>query len=86
MKMQVSSASTNINAMAQAQSQMNDLSQKVADITHPATVTDHQNTPVTNDLLNAITEQIPTQIAYEASGTAIKVENSIQETLLDIKA
>ena len=84
--MQVNSLSTSLNAMTQAQSQMNDLSQKVAEVTNPATVTGPQNSPVTDDLLHAITEQIPTQIAYEASGTAIKVENAIQDTLLDLKA
>ena len=72
--------------MVQAQSQMNDLSQKVVDATNPATLSNRDNQEVTPDLLNAITEQIPTQIAYEASGTAIKVENAVHDALLNIKA
>ena len=80
--------SNNINALAQAQTQMNDLSQRVADITHPAAtnVGNSENRPLTDDLLKAITEQIPTQIAYGASAEAIKVENAVQDTLLNIKA
>lgn len=85
--MQVSSNSINLNAMSQAQTQMGDLAQKVSDATNPAIISQNrENQEVTPDLINAITQQIPTQIAYEASGTAIKVENAIQDTILNIKA
>lgn len=84
--MQVSSNSTNLNAMTQAQTQMGKLAQDVNEASNPAKLSDPQNNEVTPDLLKAITEQIPTQIAYEASGEAIKVENAVQDTLLNIRA
>ena len=72
--------------MTQAQTQMGKLAQDVNEATNPAKLSDPETREVTPDLLKAITEQIPTQIAYEASGEAIKVENATQEALLNIKA
>ncbi len=74
----------NLHGMLQAQTQMNDLAQTVADVSN--SVGDPQNQEVTQDLVDAITQQIPTQIAYEANAQSIKVENAVQDVLLNIKA
>ncbi len=74
----------NLHGMLQAQTQMNDLAQTVADVAN--TVGDPQQQEVTQDLVDAITQQIPTQIAYEANAESIKVENAVQDVLLNIKA
>ena len=86
MTMQINPTSNNLNAMQQAQTQMGELAQDVNEATNPAKLSDPKTREVTPDLLKAITEQIPTQIAYEASGEAIKVQDAVQESLLDIKA
>lgn len=83
--MQVSPLNTNLNGMVQAQSQMNNLAKDVVDATNPAN-DPLQPQELTPDLLKAITEQIPTQIAYEANAKGIQTQDAVQESLLNIKA
>lgn len=86
--MQVNNSGTaitnNLHGMLQAQTQMNDLAQTVADVAN--TVGDPQLQEVSQDLVDAIAQQIPTQIAYSANAESIKTENAVQDVLLNIKA
>ncbi len=80
--MQISSVNQNIIAMQQAQTQMNDFAKDIASLTKAP----KQNQEVTQDLLDAIVNQIPTQIAYEANAGVISTQNAVQDSLLNIKA
>lgn len=82
--MQVNGLNTNLAGMVQAQQDMNQLAQTVASVSN--TVADPQNQAVTQDLVDAITQQIPTQIAYEANAKGIQTQDAVQESLLNIKA
>jgi len=78
-----------INAMNNLDLKLNGLAQDVASatsVTKPNEITTKQNQEVTPDLINAIVEQIPTVISYEANANAIKTQNAVHDALLDIKA
>lgn len=79
-----SAITNNLHGMLQAQTQMNDLAKTVADVAN--SVGDPAMQEVSQDLVDAITQQIPTQIAYEANAQSIKMENAVQDVLLNIKA
>jgi len=74
----------NLNAMNNLELKLNGLAQNIATVADVSG--DTQNQEVTDDLINSIVEQIPTVIAYEANANAIKTQNAVHDTLLDIKA
>lgn len=82
--MQVNAVSQNLSAMLQAQTQMGDIASNIAQVAN--VVGDPEIQEVTQDLVDAIVGQIPTQIAYEANAESITTQNAVQEALLNIKA
>jgi len=74
----------NINAMLDAQASLNTSANNISKITAPADTTTKQDNSF--DLTKEITQQIPTQIAYEANAGVITMQNALQDTLLNIKA
>lgn len=89
--MEINSYNQSINAMQQAQSQMNDLAVDVKDATlinknEQLTAPKEETQEVTQDLIDSIVNQIPTQIAYEANAGVIRTQDAVQDTLLNIKA
>lgn len=73
----------NLDAMVSQQMQMNKLAQNIAESAN--IIGDPELKTVTQDLLNAITEQIPVEVGYNANAQAVKVLNETQESLLHIK-
>jgi len=73
-----------LNAMTSMQLKLNESAQTIASVNN--TVSDPQNQKSSQDFTNAIVEQIPTVISYEANANAIKTQNAVHDALLDIKA
>lgn len=82
--MQVNAINQNLNAMLQAETQLQQSASNIADVAN--IIGDPQLQEVSQDLIDAITSQIPTQIAYEANANSITTQNAVQEALLNIKA
>ena len=82
--MQVSEVSHSLAAMLQAEAQLTQSAQNISQLAHE--IGDPELQEVTQDLVDAITSQIPTQIAYEANAESITTQNAVQEALLNIKA
>ncbi len=76
----------NLNAMNTETLKLNNLAQSVASVSTVTPDAQQTNQEVTPELLNAIIEQIPTVISYEANVNVIKTQNAVHDTLLDIKA
>ncbi|PHO10893.1 MULTISPECIES: hypothetical protein [Malaciobacter] len=76
--------SMNLNAMVATQAQVTQNAQTIADVAN--VVADPQNQEVTQDLIDAITSQIPNTIAYSANANAIQTQNETSSMLLNIKA
>ncbi len=74
----------NLNAMSSLQLKLNESAQNIAAVTN---VTDAiENPKAVPDFTESIVEQIPIVISYAANATAIKTQNAVEDTLLDIKA
>lgn len=89
--MEINSYNQSLNAMKEAQSQMNDLAVDVKNATlinknEQITNISEKTQEVTKNLIDAIVNQIPTQIAYEANAGVIRTQDAVQDTLLNIKA
>ncbi|RXJ60187.1 hypothetical protein [Candidatus Marinarcus aquaticus] len=82
--MQVNSNISSLTAMKNEELRLNESAQVIAEVAN--SVGDPQNQEVTQDLVDAIVEQIPTVIAYEANAKAIDTINAVTARLLDIKA
>lgn len=82
--MNIDTNSTSLNGMLAAQMQINQSAQVLADVAN--TVGDPQNMEVTQDVIDAITSQIPETIAYKANAQGIETQQAVVETLLDLKA
>ncbi len=76
----------NLNAMNTQALKLNNLAQSIASVSTAKPEIQERNQEVTPDLINAIVEQIPTVISYEANANVIKTQNAVHDTLLDIKA
>lgn len=74
----------NVNAMRIETERLNTLAKNVKEATEVTKETQTQE--VTDSLINSIVEQIPTQIAYEANGTAITTKNEVMASTINIKA
>lgn len=75
----------NINAMHTQSLKMNDLAKDIANTTNNS-FQENKQQEITPDLIKSITEQIPTQIAYEAQGSSIKTQDEIFASTINIKA
>ncbi|AXH09813.1 hypothetical protein CP960_07610 [Malaciobacter halophilus] len=76
--------SMNLNAMVATQVQVADNAQTIANVAN--SIPDSQNQEVTQELIDAITSQIPNTIAYSANANAIETQNETSSMLLNIKA
>lgn len=80
--------SNNLNAMNYASLQIDQSAKNISRAGIEATNTDPSNTQAvanTVDLTKEITGQIPQVISYEANANAIKTQNEMLDSLLDIK-
>lgn len=82
--MKVDNSGTSLNGMLAAQMQINQSAQVLADIAN--TVGDPQNQEVTQDVVDAIVNQIPQTISYEANAKGIETQNAVADTILNLKA
>lgn len=74
----------NLSTMHIQELRMNDLAKNIANSAN--LIDDPELQEVTQSLINSITEQIPTQIAYEAQGSTIKTQDEIFASTINIKA
>ena len=74
----------NLSTMHIQELRMNDLAKNIANSANY--IDDPELQEVTQSLINSITEQIPTQIAYEAQGSTIKTQDEIFASTINIKA
>lgn len=74
----------NIDAMVSAQVQIADKVSKIADVAN--VVGDPALQEVSQELIDAITGQIPEIISYQANAEGIKTQDAVADVLLNIKA
>jgi len=74
----------NVEAMVSAQVQIADKVSKIADVAN--VVGDPALQEVSQDLIDAITGQIPEIISYQANAEGIKTQDAVTDILLNIKA
>ncbi len=74
----------NIDAMVSAQVQIADKVSKIADVAN--VVGDPALQEVSQELIDAITGQIPEFISYQANAEGIKTQDAVADVLLNIKA
>lgn len=82
--MKVDNSGTSLNGMLAAQMQINQSAQVLADVAN--TVGDPQNMEVTQDIIDAIVDQVPQTIAYQANAQGIETQQAVADTLLNLKA
>lgn len=76
--------SNNLNSMHIQEMKMNSLAKNIADTAN--FIQDPELQKVTQSLVDSITQQIPTQIAYEVQGNAIKTQDEVFASVINIKA
>ena len=76
--------SNNLNSMHIQEMKMNSLAKNIAETAN--FIEDPELQEISQNLIDSITEQIPTQIAYEVQGNAIKTQDEIFASLINIKA
>lgn len=73
----------NVNAMQIESQRLNELAKDINKST--SMIGDPELQKVTDDLINSIAKQIPTQISYEANGKSIQTQDEVMGSLLNIK-
>ena len=76
--------SNNLNTMHVQTLKMNDLAKNIADTAN--FIQDPELQQISQNLIDSITQQIPTQIAYEAQGSTIRTQDEIFASTINIKA
>lgn len=74
----------NINTMNIQTLKMNELAKNIANTAN--FIQDPELQEISQNLIDSITQQIPTQIAYEAQGSTIKTQDEIFASIINIKA
>ena len=74
----------NLEGMIHAQMQVNQTAQNIAQVAN--TVGDPELQEISQDLVDAITSQIPQTISYEANAKGIETQQAVADILLNIKA
>lgn len=72
--------SNNLNNLHTQELKLNEISKNISKLTNNEDVIENSN-----NITTSLTKLIPTTIAYEASLKGIKVQNEIEDTLLNIK-
>jgi len=80
--------SNNLNSMTQTMQDFSDNAVKISNAFEPIDVNNESelNADVSDELINAIVDQIPQQISYEANAQAISVQNEVMDSLINITA
>lgn len=76
--------SNNLSTMHIQEMKMNSLAKSIAETAN--FIEDPELQEISQSLIDSITQQIPTQIAYEVQGSAIKTQDEIFASTINIKA
>ncbi len=76
--------SNNLNSMHVQEMRMNSLAKNIAETAN--FIQDPELQEISQNLIDSITQQIPTKIAYEVQGNAIKTQDEIFASTINIKA